>query len=61
MPGLFAREEQEAIVAEVRDWAAARGVPPGRDGVWGAFISRVRENMHVVLAMSPVGEAFRAR
>ncbi len=33
----------------------------GRDAAWGAFLARVRDNLHVLLAMSPVGDAFRSR
>ena len=32
-----------------------------RDAVFNHFISRVRNNLHVVLCMSPVGDAFRTR
>lgn len=29
--------------------------------MYGFFIDRVRANLHVVLAMSPIGDAFRSR
>lgn len=32
-----------------------------QEACWSAFIERVRSNLHCVLAMSPVGGAFRAR
>ena len=32
-----------------------------RDAVYSHLISRVRDNLHIVLCMSPVGEAFRTR
>lgn len=31
------------------------------EALWGAFRDRVRENLRVVLAMSPIGTAFRDR
>lgn len=34
---------------------------PVQEACWAAFINRVRDNLHCVLAMSPVGGAFRAR
>ncbi len=33
----------------------------GPDAVWSAFIERARSNLHWVLAMSPIGDAFRSR
>jgi len=44
--------------------AVARGGAAGhasRSELLGAFVERVRERLHVVLAMSPVGSAFRSR
>ena len=32
-----------------------------RDAIFAHLISRVRNNLHIVLCMSPVGEAFRTR
>jgi dynein heavy chain len=62
VPGMFPPDERERIVADVREWAAKQpGSPSGKEAVWAAFINRVRDNRHVGLALSPVGEAFRAR
>ncbi len=44
-----------------RQWVVDNGADDTRDGIWRAFINRVRDHLHLVLAMSPVGEAFRAR
>ncbi|GIM01954.1 hypothetical protein Vretimale_6722, partial [Volvox reticuliferus] len=59
--GLFGMEEREKVYAELRHWAVAQGLDDTRDALWRAFIDRARENLHVVLALSPVGEAFRDR
>lgn len=32
-----------------------------QEAVWASFIARVRDNLHIVLTMSPVGDAFRNR
>ncbi|KAI8465887.1 MAG: dynein heavy chain 7 [Monoraphidium minutum] len=61
VPGMFAPDEKDAISSDVREWAASRGLPAGRDACWAAFVGRVRDNLHIVLTMSPVGGAFRAR
>lgn len=61
VPGMFAADEKEVIVSDVLEWVTARGLNPSREGCWAAFIDRVRDNLHIVLAMSPVGDAFRAR
>jgi dynein heavy chain len=61
VPGLFAPNELEQVVADVREWVEASGGNPSRDGCYAAFIDRVRNNLHIVLTMSPVGEAFRSR
>jgi len=32
-----------------------------QEAVWASFIGRVRDNLHIVLTMSPVGDSFRTR
>jgi len=59
--GLFPADERERIYSEIRPWINEHGVAETRDAMWAAFINRVRDNLHIVLAMSPVGESFRAR
>jgi dynein heavy chain len=61
VPGLFAPDEKEQIINDVREWVEATGGNPSKDGCFNAFINRVRDNLHIVLTMSPVGDAFRAR
>lgn len=59
--GLFAPDDKERILSELLPWGTANGVQDGRDQLWRAFINRVRDNLHVVLCLSPVGETFRSR
>ncbi|XP_015770017.1 PREDICTED: dynein heavy chain 6, axonemal-like [Acropora digitifera] len=62
VPNLFEPEEYEQVLNGTRPFAKEAGVPEGdRDAVFNYFISRVRNNLHVVLCMSPVGDAFRTR
>lgn len=59
---LFPPEEFEAVINAVRPKAKEAGVSESdRDGIYDHFISRVRDNLHIVLCMSPVGDAFRSR
>ena len=59
--GLFIPDERERIFREMAPWALQQEQAPTREETWSAFIDRVRENLHVLLAMSPVGDTFRTR
>lgn len=59
VPNLFEAEEYEQVIIGSRDGAKKAGFPDGRDHVYEYFISRVRSNLHLVICMSPVGDAFR--
>ncbi|XP_075717900.1 dynein axonemal heavy chain 6 [Rhinoderma darwinii] len=62
VPNLFEKDELEFVLAATRPKAKEAGIPEGnRDEVFQYFINRVRQKLHIVLCMSPVGEAFRAR
>lgn len=62
VPGLFEADEYEKIIIGVRDECVrAKYEDQSRDGIFSFFINRVRANLHIVLCMSPVGDAFRRR
>ena len=62
VPGLFAQDEKDRLAADVREYVEKTlGLPPTKEVCYASFISRVRENLHIFLCMSPVGDAFRSR
>uniref|UniRef100_A0A7S0KGM2 Dynein heavy chain n=1 Tax=Micromonas pusilla TaxID=38833 RepID=A0A7S0KGM2_MICPS len=61
VPGLFAQDEKERMMTEIRPYAESLGLNPTKDVLFSTFINRVRDNLHIILCMSPVGEAFRSR
>ncbi|XP_036933614.1 dynein heavy chain 6, axonemal [Acanthopagrus latus] len=62
VPNLFEKDELEQVLAATLPKAKGAGISEeNRDEVFQYFISRVREKLHIVLCMSPVGDAFRSR
>ena len=61
VPGMYASDEKEVIMADMRPVCESLGIPPSKDLCWQTFIERVKSNLHIVLCMSPVGDAFRRR
>lgn len=61
VPGLFPPDEKERLLSDIRPYIQKMGLPETKDAMWAAFINRVRDNLHILLCMSPVGEAFRGR
>ena len=61
VPNLFEGADKDAVVNDVRPLAKAAGKQETKDVVWLHFVQLCRENMHIVLAMSPVGDGFRTR
>ena len=54
-------EDMEKILGAVRPLAKEAGKPETRDAIYAHFIQLVRENLHIVLCVSPIGDAFRVR
>ena len=46
---------------QVRNEATAAGSAPARESIWHYFVNKCANNLHVVLAMSPVGDTLRTR
>uniref|UniRef100_A0A1I8PAD1 Dynein-1, subspecies f n=1 Tax=Stomoxys calcitrans TaxID=35570 RepID=A0A1I8PAD1_STOCA len=61
VPALFTDEERETIVNSCRPAAEEEGYSASKDSVWSYFLDKCSENLHVVLSMSPSGDALRNR
>ena len=60
-PALFDGDEKEAIYSGVKERATALGITDSSDGLWTFFVEICRNNLHIVLSMSPSGEKLRVR
>jgi len=58
VPNLLKKDEFEKLRATMQDVIKEEGV---NKDPYGYFVERVRANLHIVLAMSPVGDKLRNR
>lgn len=61
VPTLFDQADLEIIFEAMDRLLRAEGKPVSKITLMNRFARRVRQNLHVVLAFSPVGSAFRNR
>jgi dynein heavy chain len=61
VPNLFAKDELMAIMEAVTQRAKRAGKALTPAALYSFFVDQCRANLHLVLAMSPVGNAFRER
>jgi len=61
IPGLFPAEDMDDIINNMRPIVKRAGLPDTRDNCWDAFINSVRDNLHVILCFSPIGDPIKVR
>ncbi|XP_018647924.1 putative dynein heavy chain [Schistosoma mansoni] len=65
VPNLYANDEKMELCEKIRQIDKARDRSKQTDGspisLFNYFIQRVREQLHIVLALSPIGDSFRNR
>uniref|UniRef100_A0A8C9Z160 Dynein axonemal heavy chain 3 n=1 Tax=Sander lucioperca TaxID=283035 RepID=A0A8C9Z160_SANLU len=63
VPNIFAADERADIIEKVQGIARLEGkkIDATPLSMYNFFIDRVKANLHIVLAMSPIGDAFRNR
>ncbi|XP_049583590.1 dynein axonemal heavy chain 7 [Syngnathus scovelli] len=65
VPNLFAVDEKQEVIEKMRVLDRQREREKQTDGsnlaLFNMFVERCRSQMHIVLAMSPIGDAFRNR
>ena len=61
IPGLFPAEDMDDIINNMRPPVKRAGLPDTRDNCWDMFINAVRDNLHVILCFSPIGDPIKIR
>lgn len=61
VPNIWAIDERDGIINNTRAFNAALKRPEDPETIYRTFVERVRDRLHVVLSMSPVGDALRIR
>ena len=61
IPDLFPPDDKENIINSMRNEVKASGIIDTNDNCYDYFLSKVKEQLHMVLCFSPVGESFRVR
>lgn len=65
VPNLFPTDEKQEICDKMRQLDRQRDKSKQTDGspvaLFNMFVQRCRDQLHIVLAMSPIGESFRNR
>uniref|UniRef100_A0A7S0EN91 Uncharacterized protein n=1 Tax=Hanusia phi TaxID=3032 RepID=A0A7S0EN91_9CRYP len=61
VPNLFDAPALEEISGVMRPICAAQGLPQTKAAMYAFFLSRVQENLHCVICMSPGTDTFRSR
>lgn len=61
VPALYDDGEKDGMINSVRDEVANAGLVETKESCWRYFVEKCRNNLHVVRAMSPIGETLRTR
>eukprot|EP01040_Poterioochromonas_malhamensis_P005875 gene5875-6317_t len=61
VPALYEQDEKDALCATVRQDVRNAGLPETPDNLWSWYVNKCRNNLHIVLAMSPSGSKLRLR
>ena len=61
VPGLYKAEDLEPIYAVGKTECSRKGLAVNKMNMFQTYLARVKQNIHMVIAMSPLGEVFRTR
>lgn len=61
VPALFPEEEKDGLMRPLDDEIRKKKLPETKEFRWQYFVNACRENIHIVLCMSPAGDTLRVR
>lgn len=61
VPALFDEDGKSSMNSRVVDEAKKLGISETKEELWNFFLEKVKDNLHIVLAMSPAGDTLKIR
>jgi len=61
VPALFPEEEKDGLIGPLDDEMRKQKLPETKEFRWNYYVNKCRENLHIILAMSPAGDTLRVR
>lgn len=61
VPNIFPKDEKEKLEKGLLDIYSEEGVTVDPSDIWKIFTTRVSENIHIIMSMSPIGDGLRIR
>jgi len=61
VPALYKNEDYEGIFNVGKSECLRKNIPLNKMNMFGCYLNRVKQNIHILLAFSPLGEIFRTR
>jgi dynein heavy chain len=59
--GLYNEKDLEEIMNACKGDCLRKGLQPNKMNIFSQYLTRIRQNIHIVLAMSPLGQSFSTR
>ena len=61
VPAIFEKGEKNQIIDAYKPLASKLNLPETKDTAYNLFVQRIRENLHMIISMSPSGDNLRNR
>jgi len=61
VPALYENDEREQLIGSVRGEVKAAGLYDTKENCWAYYVNKCRNNLHLVMCMSPSGDTLRRR
>lgn len=61
VPNMWKQEDKDSVLNDIKDINMKAKKPTDPDTCYKTFVERVRNNLHIVLCMSPIGDSLRVR
>lgn len=59
--GIYNEKDMEDIASACKEDCKRKNIPANKMNLFTQYLIRVKRNIHIIMAMSPIGEAFATR